>query len=90
MASPKNSKQTIFVIKPTTTQTCARPTLPGSEEPSTIGDASLNFRVRDGNGCDPCSIAHRFGLSLCLITNMVSLDLFVLFLSRQRKEQNIL
>jgi hypothetical protein len=47
-----------------TAQTCARPTLPGPEGPSTIGDASLNFRVRDGNGCDPCSIAHRFGLSL--------------------------
>src|SRR5579859_1209041 len=30
-----------------------RPTLPHSYPCSTIGPARLNFRVRDGNGCDP-------------------------------------
>ncbi len=33
-----------------------RPTLPHSEPCSTISDERLNFRVRDGNGCDPLSI----------------------------------
>src|SRR5205085_1341947 len=30
-----------------------RPTLPRSFPRSTIGSERLNFRVRDGNGCDP-------------------------------------
>ncbi len=34
-----------------------RPTLPGSCPPSTIGVEGLNDRVRDGNGCDPFTIA---------------------------------
>ncbi len=34
-----------------------RPTLPGSLLPSTIGAGGLNFRVRNGNGCDPAAIA---------------------------------
>ncbi len=34
-----------------------RPTLPGRLRPSTIGAGGLNFRVRDGNGCDPSAIA---------------------------------
>ena len=34
-----------------------RPTLPGSLLPSTIGAGGLNFRVRNGNGCDPTAIA---------------------------------
>ncbi len=29
------------------------PTLPRSYPRSTIGSSRLNFRVRDGNGCDP-------------------------------------
>jgi hypothetical protein len=33
-----------------------RPALPHSEPCSTIGDEGLNFRVRDGNGCNPLSI----------------------------------
>ena len=33
-----------------------RPTLPGGLPPSTIGADRLNFRVRDGNGCDPVAI----------------------------------
>ena len=34
-----------------------RPTLPGGLPPSTIGAGRLNFRVRDGNGCDPAALA---------------------------------
>jgi hypothetical protein len=34
-----------------------RPTLPGSLPPSTIGAGGLNFRVRNGNGCDPSALA---------------------------------
>jgi hypothetical protein len=34
-----------------------RPTLPGGLPPSTIGAGGLNFRVRNGNGCDPSAIA---------------------------------
>ena len=37
-----------------------RPTLPGSFPPSTISTAELNFRVRDGNGCDLCVIATEY------------------------------
>ena len=33
-----------------------RPTLPGGLPPSTIGADGLNFRVRDGNGCDPVAM----------------------------------
>ena len=34
-----------------------RPTLPGTLVPSTIGAGGLNFRVRNGNGCDPSAMA---------------------------------
>jgi hypothetical protein len=34
-----------------------RPTLPRSPPRSTIGAEELNFRVRDGNGCDLFAIA---------------------------------
>jgi hypothetical protein len=34
-----------------------RPTLPGGLPPSTIGAGGLNFRVRNGNGCDPSAVA---------------------------------
>ena len=34
-----------------------RPTLPGGFPPSTIGAGGLNFRVRDGNGCDSAAMA---------------------------------
>ena len=33
-----------------------RPTLPHSYPCSTISSVGLNFRVRDGNGCDPYDI----------------------------------
>jgi hypothetical protein len=38
-----------------------RPTLPGGLPPSTIGAGGLNFRVRNGNGCDPSAIATEIG-----------------------------
>lgn len=34
-----------------------RPTLPGGDPPSTIGAGRLNFRVREGNGCDSAAMA---------------------------------
>ena len=34
-----------------------RPTLPPSHPGSTIGAERLNFRVRNGNGCDPLAMA---------------------------------
>ena len=34
-----------------------RPIFPGSHPPSIFGVTELNFRVRDGNGCDLCTIA---------------------------------
>jgi hypothetical protein len=34
-----------------------RPTLTGGEPPTTIGAEKLNFRVRNGNGCDLLAIA---------------------------------
>ena len=34
-----------------------RPTLPGENSPSTIGAGELNFRVRNGNGCDIAAMA---------------------------------
>ena len=33
------------------------PTLPQSDECSTIGDEGLNYRIRNGNGCFPFSMA---------------------------------
>ena len=36
-----------------------RPTLPGTDVPSTIGSGGLNCRVRDGNGCTPSDIVTR-------------------------------
>ena len=36
-----------------------RPTLAGGEPPTTIGAEKLNFRVRDGNGCDLLAIVTR-------------------------------
>ena len=38
-------------------RTRRRPTLPGPLDPSTIGAGGLNFRVRNGNGCDPSAMA---------------------------------
>ncbi len=35
------------------------PTLAGGEPPTTIGAKKLNFRVRDGNGCDLLAIVTR-------------------------------
>ena len=43
-----------------------RPTLPHSYPCSTIGPEGLNFRVRDGNGCDPLGIATEKLVSCCV------------------------
>ena len=40
-------------------KTRRRPTLPHTLACSTIGSGGLNFRVRDGIGCDPSAIAAR-------------------------------
>src|SRR3954465_7897382 len=42
-----------------------RPTLPQGCPYSTIGPEKLNFRVRDGNGCDLFGIAARKKLTKC-------------------------
>ena len=41
-----------------------RPTFPGSFPPSIIGTTELNFRVRDGNGCDLCVITTEFRMHI--------------------------
>jgi hypothetical protein len=43
--------------RPSSREIRRRPTLPGSLLPSTIGAGGLNFRVRNGNGCDPSAMA---------------------------------
>ena len=43
--------------RPSSSEIRRRPTLPGSLPPSTIGAGGLNFRVRNGNGCDPAAMA---------------------------------
>ena len=47
----------------------AAPTLPHSRPCSTIGAKELNFRVRDGNGCDLLAIATEIYLFLKLHDN---------------------
>ncbi len=49
-ATPEGWRSSCDVIR-------RRPTLPGDLSPSTIGAERLNFRVRDGNGCDPLAMA---------------------------------
>ena len=48
-----------------------RPTLPPPLEGSTIGAGGLNFRVRDGTGCDPSAVGTETIFS-CLITALGS------------------
>src|ERR1700730_11236515 len=45
--------------RPFPIQSRRRPTFPHSYPCSIIGPARLNFRVRDGNGCDPRGITTR-------------------------------
>jgi len=49
--SPSDFSDGLHVLNP------AAPTLPHSHPCSTIGAKELNFRVRDGNGCDLPAIA---------------------------------
>src|SRR5450830_1302978 len=49
-----------------------RPTLPGTDVPSTIGSGGLNCRVRDGNGCTPSDIDTRKLFCHCLFVRLKS------------------
>ena len=53
----KTKRWTPLVRGPRQSEIRRRPTLPGGLPPSTIGAGGLNFRVRDGNGCDPAAMA---------------------------------
>ena len=46
-----------------------RPTLPRGFPRSTISSGGLNYRVRDGNGCDPSDIATGNPLARALLTS---------------------
>ena len=54
------------------------PTFPGRYQPSIISVTELNYRVRDGNGCDLCAIATEFlnTISVYLLSQMLNLNSF--------------
>src|SRR5579863_1139845 len=55
MTDARNSKKP-HPVKDGASELCRRsPNLPHTYACSTIGPTRLNFRVRDGNGCDPRS-----------------------------------
>ena len=56
-ASAENDEGRLPKEAPLRCEIRRRPTLPGGLPPSTIGADRLNFRVRDGNGCDPVAMA---------------------------------
>src|SRR4029077_19998743 len=56
-ASPKKKRGPSLSTEPSKPR--QRPTLPQGCPCSTIGPEKLNFRVRDGNGCDLFGIAAR-------------------------------
>ena len=58
LKSPFDFSKGLHVLNP------AAPTLPHSRPCSTIGAKELNFRVRDGNGCDLLAIATEIYLLL--------------------------
>ena len=49
----KNADCVLFLFR-------RRPTFPGSFPPSIISTAELNYRVRNGNGCDLCVIVTEY------------------------------
>jgi hypothetical protein len=51
-----------------------RPTLAGALAPTTIGAGELNFRVRDGNGCDLSAIVTRLSCDCSLQTIFIIID----------------
>jgi hypothetical protein len=53
----KKAKPLVPKLEPGASKIRQRPTLPRGFPRSTIGSGGLNFRVRDGNGCDPSEIA---------------------------------
>ena len=54
-SAPKKKRGPSLATEPSKPR--QRPTLPQGCPYSTIGPGELNFRVRDGNGCDPSGIA---------------------------------
>ena len=57
VAAPKRDEGPLRSGAPSSREIRRRPTLPGGLPPSTIGAGGLNFRVRNGNGCDPAAMA---------------------------------
>ena len=69
--SPPDFSDGLHVLNP------AAPTLPHSHPCSTIGAKELNFRVRDGNGCDLLAIATEIYLYIKLHDNAYRLYRYV-------------
>ena len=68
-----------------------RPTLPHSFPCSTIGGSRLNFRVRNGNGCDPTPVTTgkrgAWGPRLCAWRRFDAADLFIGLLRRSSRSE---
>ena len=67
--APLVSWRGFYVLNP------AAPTLPHSRPCSTIGAKELNFRVRDGNGCDLLAIATENSLYNCVTMHIALLKI---------------
>ena len=52
------------------------PTFPGRYQPSIISVTELNYRVRDGYGCDLCAIATELLNTIPVIFQMLNLNSF--------------
>ena len=60
-----------------------RPTFPGGFPPSIISTAELNYRVRNGNGCDLCVIVTEYGDCFAISKlNNANFDLITHFIKR--------
>jgi hypothetical protein len=55
-----------------------RPTLAGALAPTTIGAGELNFRVRDGNGCDLSAIVTKPTTLILLLPLACTEEFFIL------------
>ena len=61
-----------------------RPTFPGGFPPSIISTAELNYRVRNGNGCDLCVIVTEYFSEIALQSqNWIMLTMFNNSLSKE-------
>ena len=67
--APLKNQRGFTVLNP------AAPTLPHSRPCSTIGAKELNFRVRDGNGCDLLAIATEIYLNKCMTMHIALLKI---------------